>query len=197
MVAARMVARFGFEKGEDEWRSRRGGDGGTGVAAKQAKVSNREIKRILEKIVATSRKDWSHKLDDALWAYMTAMKTSMGLSPYQLVYGKACHLPVEMEHKALWALKFMNFDPSETQNKRRRQMLELEEMRLKLFLVKLKSKWSEPFIVKNVRPHGAIELVDTTASDQQRSWVVNGQRLKHYLGGEVEQLSIVMKLANP
>ncbi|XP_047150051.1 uncharacterized protein LOC124822126, partial [Vigna umbellata] len=96
----------------------------------QAEVSNREIKRILEKTVAMSRKDWSHKLDDARWAYRTTMKTSMGLSPYQLVYGKACHLPVEMEHKALWALKFMNFVLSKTQNKRRRKMLELEEMRL-------------------------------------------------------------------
>ena len=80
----------------------------------QAEVSNREIKRILEKTVTLSWKDWSKKLDDALWAYRTAMKTSMGLSPFQLVYAKACHLPVEMEHKALWALKFMNFDPHET-----------------------------------------------------------------------------------
>ncbi|XP_014492372.1 uncharacterized protein LOC106754820 [Vigna radiata var. radiata] len=58
------------------------------------------------------------------------MKTYMGLSPFQLVYGKACHLPVEMEHKALRALKFLNFDPYETQSKRRIQVLELEEMRL-------------------------------------------------------------------
>ncbi|XP_014492527.1 uncharacterized protein LOC106754968 [Vigna radiata var. radiata] len=54
----------------------------------------------------------------------------MGLSPFQLVYGKTCHLLVEMEHKALWALKFLNLDPYDTQSKRRRQMLELEEMRL-------------------------------------------------------------------
>ncbi|XP_014521755.1 uncharacterized protein LOC106778323 [Vigna radiata var. radiata] len=96
----------------------------------QAEVSNREIKRILEKAVAFSRRDWSHRLDDALWAYRTAMKTSMGLSPFLMVYGKACNFLVEMEHKALWALKFLNFDPHETQSKRRNQLLELEEMRL-------------------------------------------------------------------
>ncbi|XP_047181614.1 uncharacterized protein LOC124848050 [Vigna umbellata] len=157
----------------------------------QAEVSNRAIKRILEKTVAASRNDWSQKLDDALWAYRTEMKTSMGLSPYQLVYGKACHLPVEMEHRALRALKFLNFDPSKTQHKRRRQMLELEEMWLHAY------DSSRPFIVKSVRPHGAIELIDPVASDPQRSWVVNGQHLKHYLGGEVERLSTVMKLVDP
>ena len=66
----------------------------------QAEVSNREIKQILEKTVSTSRKDWSSKLDDALWAYRTAYKTPIGCTPFQLVYGKACHLPVELEHKA-------------------------------------------------------------------------------------------------
>jgi len=66
----------------------------------QAEVSNRELKKILEKTVASTRKDWSSKLDDALWAYRTAFKTPIGLSPFQMVYGKACHLPVEMEHKA-------------------------------------------------------------------------------------------------
>ena len=65
----------------------------------QVEVSNRELKKILEKTVASTRKDWSSKLEDALWAYRTAYKTPIGLSPFQLVYGKSCHLPVEMEHK--------------------------------------------------------------------------------------------------
>jgi hypothetical protein len=63
-------------------------------------VSNREIKKILEKTVLASRKDRSLKMDDALWAYRTTFKSPTSLSPFHLVYGISFHLPVELEHKA-------------------------------------------------------------------------------------------------
>nr|GFB63258.1 reverse transcriptase domain-containing protein [Tanacetum cinerariifolium] len=76
----------------------------------QVEVSNRGLKRILERAVGKNRASWSDKLDDALWAFHTAYKTLIECTPYKLVYGKACHLLVELEHKAYWALKHANFD---------------------------------------------------------------------------------------
>ncbi|GJS04057.1 reverse transcriptase domain-containing protein [Tanacetum coccineum] len=70
----------------------------------QVAVSNRGLKRILERTVGENRTSWSDKLDDALWAFRTAFKTPIGCTPYKLVYGKACHLPIKLEHKAYWAL---------------------------------------------------------------------------------------------
>nr|GEY98086.1 reverse transcriptase domain-containing protein [Tanacetum cinerariifolium] len=78
--------------------------------SRQVEVSNRGLKHILERTVGKNRVSWSDKLDDALWAFRTTFKTPIRCTPYKLVYGNACHLPIELEHKAYWALKHCNFD---------------------------------------------------------------------------------------
>nr|GFA26995.1 reverse transcriptase domain-containing protein [Tanacetum cinerariifolium] len=95
----------------------------------QVEVSNRGLKRILERTVGENRASWSDKLDDALWAFRTAFKTSIGCTPYKLMYGKACHLPIELEHMAYWALKHCNFDFKSAGDHRKVQMNELNELR--------------------------------------------------------------------
>ncbi|GKA29839.1 reverse transcriptase domain-containing protein [Tanacetum coccineum] len=95
----------------------------------QVEVSNRGLKRILERTVGENRASWSDRLDDALWAFRTAYKTPIGCTPYKLVYGKPCHLPIELEHRAYWALKHANFDLKTAGDHRKLQLNELNELR--------------------------------------------------------------------
>ncbi|GJR13433.1 reverse transcriptase domain-containing protein [Tanacetum coccineum] len=179
----------------------------------QVEVTNRGLKRILERTVGENRASWSDKLDDALWAY-------------KLVYGKACHLPVELEHKAYWALKHANFDLKTAGDHRKLQLNELSELRdqayensliykektkklhdskiknrifnvgdqvllfnsrLKIFSGKLKSRWSGPFTITEVYPYGTAKLSHTDGSN----FKVNCHRLKHYYGGDTPPLVIL------
>nr|GEX79899.1 reverse transcriptase domain-containing protein [Tanacetum cinerariifolium] len=94
----------------------------------QVEVSNRGLKRILERTVGENRASWSDKLDDALWAFRTANKTLIGCTPYKLVCGKSCHLPIELEHRAYWALKHVNFDLKTAGGHRKLQPNELSEL---------------------------------------------------------------------
>ncbi|GKB09051.1 reverse transcriptase domain-containing protein [Tanacetum coccineum] len=99
------------------------------ITFRQTKVINRAIKFILERSVGYNPKNWSKKLDDALWAFITACMTPTGCTPLRLVYGKACHLPVEIEHKSYWALKQCNMDLIAAAKNRFMELKELIELR--------------------------------------------------------------------
>ncbi|GKF19732.1 reverse transcriptase domain-containing protein, partial [Tanacetum coccineum] len=131
---------------------------------------------ILERTVGENRASWSDKLDDALWAFRTAYKTPIGCTPYKLVYGKACHLPIELEKtKRIHDAKIKN----RVFNNGDRVLL--FNSRLKIFSGKLKSRWSGPFTIVQVFPYGTVELSQNSGPN----FKVNGHRIEHYFGGDI------------
>nr|GEY23975.1 reverse transcriptase domain-containing protein [Tanacetum cinerariifolium] len=111
------------------------------------------LKNLFARFVGENRTSWSDKLDDALWAFWTAYKTPIGSTPYKLVYGKACHLPVKLEHKAYWALKHANFDLKTAGDHRKVQINELNKLRDQAyknsFIYKEKTKRLHDSKIKN------------------------------------------------
>ena len=100
----------------------------------QAETSNKQIKNILQKTIYNMGTAWNDRLSDALWAYRTAYKTPLGISPYQLIYRKTCHLLIELEFKAHWAIKRWNMALEAVGTMRKMQLSELDEWREKSVL---------------------------------------------------------------
>nr|GEZ63499.1 reverse transcriptase domain-containing protein [Tanacetum cinerariifolium] len=171
----------------------------------QVEVTNRRLKRILERTMGENRASWSDKLEDALWAFRTAFKTSIGCTPYRLVYGKACHLPLELERKLqlneLNELRDQAYENSLIYKERTKKLHDdkiknrifnvgdqvlLFNSRLKIFSGKLKSGWSGPFIISEIYPYGTAKLIHPDCCN----FKVNCHRLKHYHGGDPPPLVI-------
>ena len=106
----------------------------------QLEVSNREIKQIMAKKENASRMDWSRWLDDARWAYRTTYNTPIGMPRYKLICGKACHLPVKLDHKAMWAMMKLKIDWNESAEQRLNGLNELDEIFLKHMKVQPSTK---------------------------------------------------------
>ncbi|GJX40431.1 reverse transcriptase domain-containing protein [Tanacetum coccineum] len=147
-----------------------------------------------------NRASWSDKLDDALWAFRTAYKTPIGCTPYKLVYGKACHLLIELEHKAYCALKHANFNFETADDHRKVQLSELNELRDHAYenslIYKEKTKRIHESNIKTrfqvdvTIAHCLSNMALVSYLKLGPNFKVNGHRIKHYFGGDVPQMVV-------
>nr|GEW33996.1 reverse transcriptase domain-containing protein [Tanacetum cinerariifolium] len=172
------------------------------ISDRRTHFCNDKFAKVMSKTVGENHASWSEKLDDALWAFRTAYKTPIGCTPYKLVYGKSCHLPIELEHKAYWALKHVNFDLKTAGDHRKLQLNELNELRdqayensliykektKKIHDSKIKNRIFNvgPFTITKVFPYRTVELSQLDGPN----FKVNGHRVKRYFGGDVPQLVV-------
>ncbi|RDX88292.1 hypothetical protein CR513_30130, partial [Mucuna pruriens] len=165
-----------------------------------------------------NRKDWSQLLKDALWAHRTAYRTPLGMSPYRIVFGKTCHLHVELEHKAYYDVKQCNLAYDQAGEQRKFQLQELNELRLEAyensriykpssrpksvaiqFMTKAHSRWDGPFVITNIFPYGAVQLKDEQSNN---TFQVNGHQIKPFYEGsapiasDMEIISLIRKIRN-
>nr|GEV17494.1 reverse transcriptase domain-containing protein [Tanacetum cinerariifolium] len=164
----------------------------------QVEVSNRGLKRILERTVGENRASWSDKLDDALWAFRTAFKTPIGCTPYKLTVGD--HIKVQLNE--LNELRDQAYENSLIYKEKTKRLHDSKikdrafnigdrvlffNSRLKIFLGKLKTRWSGPFTITQLFPYGTVELSQIDGPN----FKVNGHRLKHYFGYDIPKIVVL------
>nr|GEW57474.1 reverse transcriptase domain-containing protein [Tanacetum cinerariifolium] len=171
-----------------------GGHHGPNYTAKktsgQVEVSNRGLKRILERAVGGNHASWSDKLDDALWAFRTAYKTPITAGDDKKVQINELNELRDQayENSLIYKEKTKRLHDSKFKNRvfNIGDRVLLFNSRMNIFSGKLKSRWSGPFTISQVYPYGTVEL----SQPDGHNFNVNGHRVKHYFGEDVPKLVV-------